>query len=259
MALPEKGGNEILTQCLVLIKGKSAFISLEYKNQRNDSSPGAECCGPFLLRQKSCCIAQLYFSRSLRNIKEWLKTSLLLWSLWWFLVLQQAALKQYQYVGDFFIKLPVKKTMRNFHSPQKSHSNEYLTFLTKDLIHCIWWRSLSALSFSLFNISHSKLWPLSKYFLNQKVTNHDFLFSSYTWHLTIDHTFAESKSDESLFPMWSRFIPFVAQSTKNPNISKKVLLLHALKLPCYIHWQLLKYIPQSNIFAIDFCVRIKQS
>jgi len=53
------------------------------------------------------------------------------------------------------------------------------------------------------------------------------------------------------------FYPVSGTKYRNPNISKKVLLLHVLKLPCYIHWQLLKYIPQSNIFVIDFLCKDK--
>ena len=53
------------------------------------------------------------------------------------------------------------------------------------------------------------------------------------------------------------FYPICGTKHRKYENFEIVLLLHVLKLPCYIHWQLLKFIPQSNIFVIDFLCKDK--
>ena len=73
MTLPEKEGNEILTQFFVLIKDEYAFISPEYKNQRNDSSPGDECCETIFTSPKKllhCPTSLLKISKKYKGMIE---------------------------------------------------------------------------------------------------------------------------------------------------------------------------------------------
>ena len=215
--------------------------------------------GPFLNRQKSCCIAQLHFSRSLRNIKEWLKTSLLLWSLWWSLVVQQHLSNINNWCWWRLHQIPRQKIYTEFPFSSAVPLDWILDLFDKgfDSLHLM--EALVCFVFFAFQYFPQQTLAFEQIFSESKSDESWLLI--FILYVTFDNWpyFAESKSDESLFPMWSRFIPFVTQSTEKTKISKKVLLLHVLKLPCYIHWQLLKYIPQSNRFVINFCARIKRS
>ena len=213
--------------------------------------------GPFLNRQKSCCIAQLHFSRSLRNIKEWLKTSLLLWSLWWSLVVQQHLSNINNWCWQLLHQIHRQKDFTEFPFSSAVPLDWILDPFDKgfDSLHLM--EVLVCFVFFAF-----------QYFPQQT--------------LAFEQIFSESKSDESWFLLFilyvtfdnwpyiwwiikwwiilshvEPFYPVSGTKYRNPNISKKVLLLHVLKLPCYIHWQLLKYIPQSNIFVIDFLCKDK--